>query len=64
MDTRVARKTRVKRVRYIAGVLSCQRCTNSFDVRELNPERKTVPCPVCGNVNDIQGARNGSLLPS
>jgi hypothetical protein len=40
-------------IHFFSGLLACQRCAIRFDVRELNPEHRTVKCPVCGDVNDV-----------
>lgn len=45
-----------KHVIYINGKLACQRCGLTHAVTDLNPERKVVPCPVCGEPNDIREA--------
>jgi hypothetical protein len=45
-----------KRVIYINGKLACQRCAREWMVVDLNPERKVVQCPVCGEPNDIREA--------
>ena len=45
-----------KRVIYINGSLACQRCGRTWVVVDLNPERKAIPCPVCGEPNDIKEA--------
>lgn len=45
-----------KKVKYIAAVLQCQRCNGAWLASDLNPERKVVPCPVCGESNDIKEA--------
>ena len=38
------------------GRLGCQRCDNRFDVVDLNVERRTVGCPICGENNAITEA--------
>lgn len=38
------------------GTLTCDR-KHRWDVREFNPERKTVTCPVCGTNTDIKKAK-------
>jgi hypothetical protein len=51
----------VKRVRYINADLHCLRryCRTTWAVRDLNPERKAVPCPACGSETDIkEGLKN------
>jgi transcription elongation factor Elf1 len=53
---RVPRDLKPKKVKYINGKLGCQRCGNTWDVVDLNPERKAVSCPVCGELNDIREA--------
>jgi hypothetical protein len=45
-----------KNVRHINGTLSCQRCARKWDVVDLNPERESVPCPVCNMPNGIREA--------
>ncbi len=45
-----------KNVIHVNAKLSCGRCTREWTVENLNPERKVVPCPVCGKPNDIREA--------
>ncbi len=45
-----------KHVIHLNCALACQRCSRSWIVADLNPERKVVPCPVCGEPNDIREA--------
>jgi NAD-dependent SIR2 family protein deacetylase len=45
-----------KNVIHLNGTLACQRCANSWDVVDLNPERKVVECPICAELNDIKSA--------
>ena len=45
-----------KAVIHLEGTLGCQRCPTNWLVSDLNPERKAVPCPVCGTLNDIKEA--------
>ena len=51
----------IKRVIYFTGQLKCQRCPLRWDVVDLNPERKVVSCPVCGEQNDIREAIKRAL---
>ena len=53
---RVPRDLKPKRVNYINSNLRCQRCANKWQVVDLNPERKVVECPICGEQNDIREA--------
>lgn len=53
---RTKRPQTIKNVRMVNGKLMCQRCANSWDVVDLNPERKVVACPVCSEPNDIRKA--------
>jgi transcription elongation factor Elf1 len=46
----------VKKVVYFNGKLVCGRCGNGWLVVDLNPEHKAVPCPICGDRNDIKDA--------
>ena len=50
-----------KHVVYITTALACQRCDQMWGVVDLNPERKVVPCPNCGEPNDIREAIKGAL---
>jgi transcription elongation factor Elf1 len=50
-----------KRVVYLNTTLTCQRCGRSWTVVDLNPERKSVLCPVDGEPNDIREAVKRSL---
>lgn len=50
------KEVKYKVVRHIVGVLKCQRCPQVWNVVDLNPERKVVPCPTCGELNDIREA--------
>lgn len=45
-----------KNVIHISDKLSCGRCGNGWFVTDLNPERKVMGCPVCGEPNDIKEA--------
>lgn len=45
-----------KNVKMVNARLMCQRCANSWDAYDLNPERKVVPCPICSEPNDIRAA--------
>ena len=45
-----------KRVIHITGELKCGRCPVRWGVTDLNPERKSVQCPTCGEPNDIREA--------
>lgn len=62
-EKRTARRERqgVKNVRYITGKLVCQRCSNSWMVVDLNPEHKSVKCPICSAPNDIREAIKRAL---
>lgn len=53
---RVPKELKVKKVRYITGLLGCIRCVSQWLVVDLNPERKTVKCPICNIPNDIREA--------
>lgn len=53
-NKRVPRQQKVKAVKYFNGKLACQRCANTWDVVDLNPERKVIECPICGQPNDIK----------
>ena len=53
---RVPRDTKPKHINYIKGTLRCQRCATPWVVLDLNPERKAVDCPICGERNDIREA--------
>lgn len=55
-NKRVPRQQKVKAVKYINGKLGCQRCANTWHTVDLNPERKVVQCPICGEQNDIREA--------
>jgi len=46
----------LKNIKYFNGKLACQRCANKWQVVDLNPERKVVECPICGEQNDIREA--------
>jgi transcription elongation factor Elf1 len=50
------RETKPKHVIYLNTKLGCQRCDREWTVANLNPERKVVGCPVCGEPNDIKEA--------
>jgi hypothetical protein len=45
-----------KNVKYITALLGCQRCDIRWNTVDLNPERKTITCPVCAEINDIREA--------
>ena len=45
-----------KNIKYFNGRLGCQRCANTWQTVDLNPERKIVGCPICGEQNDIKEA--------
>jgi anaerobic ribonucleoside-triphosphate reductase len=45
-----------KKVVYFTGSLACSRCPVEWAVVDLNPERKVVLCPKCGEPNDIREA--------
>lgn len=47
-------------IHYVTANLRCQRCTQRWSVVDLNPERKVVPCPTCGTLNDIREAIKGA----
>jgi NAD-dependent SIR2 family protein deacetylase len=53
---RVPKDLKPKRVKYINGNLRCLRCGNTWQVVDLNPERREVDCPVCAQCNDIREA--------
>jgi hypothetical protein len=48
------RESKPKVVIHFNGAIRCQRCGSKWDVRDLNPEREVVPCPVCGERNDLK----------
>lgn len=50
------RESKPKNVVHLNGTLSCSNCDRAWMVVDLNPERKAVPCPVCGTLNDIREA--------
>jgi hypothetical protein len=50
-----------KKVIYLTGKLACSLCPQQWNVVDLNPERKAVPCPTCGTVNDIREAIKRAL---
>lgn len=50
------RELKPKNVVHRVGTLRCSDCANRWAVVDLNPERKVVPCPVCGRANDIREA--------
>lgn len=50
------KESKPKRVIHLNGKLTCQRCPTTWVVVDLNPERKVVQCPVCGEPNDIREA--------
>jgi hypothetical protein len=54
--SRTPKEVKPKRVRFITGTLRCIRkwCRSIWDVVDLNPERETVLCPVCGSETDIK----------
>ena len=55
-NKRVPKNLKPKAVKYINGKLGCQRCANTWTALDLNPERKVVQCPICGEQNDIREA--------
>lgn len=55
-DPRKKKEVKYKNVRHLNGTLACQRCPQAWTVVDLNPERKVVPCPTCGEQNDIREA--------
>jgi transcription elongation factor Elf1 len=55
-NKRVPRQQKVKAVKYFNGKLACQRCANTWQTVDLNPERKVTECPICGQPNDIREA--------
>jgi transcription elongation factor Elf1 len=50
------RESKPKNVVHLVGTLRCSHCASAWSVVDLNPERKAVPCPVCGTLNDIREA--------
>ena len=56
MGEHKSKKQAPKKVIYITALLRCQRCARDWNVVDLNPERKVVPCPVCAEWNDIRGS--------
>jgi len=56
IERKPRKEMKPKHVIYLTGKLGCQRCDQRFTVTNLNPERKVVPCPVCGEPNDIREA--------
>lgn len=50
------REQKPKNVIHLVGTLRCSHCANRWTVVDLNPERKAVPCPICGSLNDIREA--------
>jgi hypothetical protein len=38
----------------VNGVMHCDR-EHYWDVVDLNPERKSVPCPICAGMSGISG---------
>lgn len=50
------RESKPKNVIHLVGTLRCSHCANRWMVVDLNPERKAVPCPICGSLNDIKVA--------
>lgn len=51
------RESKPKNVIHLVGLLRCYAaCGNRWNVVDLNPERKTMPCPICGTHNDIREA--------
>jgi len=61
VERKPRKETRPKHVVYITTALACQRCDQMWGVVDLNPERKVVPCPNCGEPNDIREAIKGAL---
>lgn len=47
-----------KNVKHLTTLFGCGRCAKQWNVVDLNPERKVVQCPVCGEPNDIREAIN------
>ena len=44
----------------LKGMMTCDH-GHRYSVRELNPEKKNDPCPVCGTMTNIQkGFENAS----
>lgn len=43
-----------KAIKYLNSKLACKRCPQEWIVVDLNPERKVVQCPLCGEPNDIR----------
>jgi hypothetical protein len=54
--TRFKRESKPKKVLYFNGTLACQRYPQHWIAVDLNPERKVVLCPTCGEPNDISKA--------
>jgi len=50
------RDSKPKNVIYLNTFLACQRCDRKWQVVDLNTERKTQICPVCGEPNDTKEA--------
>lgn len=57
-----ARSQSPKKVKYFTGYLGCQRCANTWQTIDLNPERKVVTCPVCAELNDIREAQSRGAI--
>jgi transcription elongation factor Elf1 len=55
------KEPKYKRVIHLNGKLSCQRCDRKWQVVDLNTERKTQICPVCGEPNDTKEAIKRAL---
>lgn len=51
------KESKPKNVIHLSTKLRCQRCEVVALVEDLNPERKAVHCPVCGEYNDIREAQ-------
>jgi transcription elongation factor Elf1 len=45
------------RVDYFTGTLGCKSCGYDWVVTDLIADRKTVSCPICGALNDIQRSK-------
>jgi transcription elongation factor Elf1 len=58
MSERKHREKPPIKVTMVNDKLRCLRCGNSWDVVDLNPQRKIVACPICAEFNDIQKAIN------
>jgi hypothetical protein len=45
-----------KFIKFFTGLLGCGACRHTWQVIDLNPERKVVQCSVCGTDNKITEA--------